>query len=116
MDYYFDVWRKYAQFKGRTSRKQFWMFVLINIIIGILLGIIAGILKIKPEDAGQTDPLTGLYDLAILIPSLAVGFRRMQDTGRSGWWIFLPIVNLVFFCLPGDTAENKYGPVPVDKK
>ena len=60
--------------------------------------------------------LTTLYSLAILIPSIAVGVRRLHDTGRSGWWLLIglipvlgSIVLIVFFVLDSEPGENAYG-------
>jgi uncharacterized membrane protein YhaH (DUF805 family) len=105
MNWYFEVLRKYAVFKGRARRKEYWMFVLFNIIIGLILGFI-GILGT-------------LYMLAVLLPSLAVGVRRLHDAGRSGWWLLIglvPIIGgivlLVFFVQDSQPGENEYGPNP----
>jgi uncharacterized membrane protein YhaH (DUF805 family) len=56
--------------------------------------------------------LLGIYDLAILLPAIGAGIRRMHDTNHSGWWILLPIVNLIFAIIEGDKGENRFGPDP----
>ena len=53
-----------------------------------------------------------LYSLAVILPTIAVGIRRMHDTNRSGWWIVVPIVNIVFAATEGDRNENQFGPDP----
>jgi uncharacterized membrane protein YhaH (DUF805 family) len=53
-----------------------------------------------------------IYPVAIIVPSVAVAIRRMHDTGRRGWWILLPIANIVFLCLDGQPGPNQYGPDP----
>jgi uncharacterized membrane protein YhaH (DUF805 family) len=104
MNYYTDVLKKYAEFTGRARRKEYWMFFLINFIISLAIGFVAGMIKV---------PVLGtIYSLAVLVPSIAVGVRRMHDTDHSGWWLLFPIVNLVFACTDGTPGENRFGPDP----
>ncbi len=111
MHWYTDVLKKYAEFSGRATRQQFWMFVLINLLISIAVGIIGGIL--------HTKILGNLYSLALLIPSLAVGARRLHDMGKSGWWqllMLIPILGwiimIVFLATDTQPIDNQYGPNP----
>ena len=83
MKWYLDVLKKYAVFSGRARRKEYWMFFLFNLIIAAVLGFIEGIVGIAPE-SGQS-VLVAIYQLAILIPAIGVGVRRMHDTDHSGW-------------------------------
>ncbi|NEP60802.1 MAG: DUF805 domain-containing protein [Symploca sp. SIO2G7] len=110
MNWYIKALKKYAVFGGRAHRTEYWMFVLFNIIITIALGVIEGFLGI----ASDTDQsvLGAIYQLAVLIPSIAVGVRRMHDTDHSGWWWLVPIVSLVFLVTKGTQGENRYGPAP----
>ncbi len=110
MQWYLRVWKKYAVFSGRAHRTEYWMFVLFNVIVSFCIGIIEGLLGI----AQNTDQsiLGNIYALAVLIPSIAVGVRRMHDIDRSGWWLLLPIVNLVFAATKGTEGENRFGPPP----
>ena len=112
MNWYLGCWKKYAEFSGRARRQEYWMFFLFNFIAGIAVGIVDGIL-------GTTGALSGLYNLAIIIPSLAVAARRLHDTDRSGWWqliAFIPLIGwivlLVFFCLDSQPGENRFGSNP----
>ncbi|NOU63709.1 DUF805 domain-containing protein [Paenibacillus sp. LMG 31461] len=112
MEWYVKVLSNYVGFSGRARRKEYWMFALFNIIISIGLGIVEAII-------GLDQVLSGLYSLFILLPSLAVAFRRLHDTGKSGWWILLGIIPLigfiillVFFCQDSDVNDNQYGPNP----
>lgn len=105
MNWYLEVLKKYAVFTGRARRKEYWMFHLFNFIILILLAIV----ELGPGGHGF---LGNLYAAAVLVPSIAVAIRRMHDIGRSGWWILLPIVNLVFVMLDSQDGENEYGPNP----
>ncbi|MBD2073445.1 DUF805 domain-containing protein [Phormidium sp. FACHB-592] len=110
MHWYVKVLKKYAVFSGRASRQEYWMFFLFNFIFAFVLGFISGLLS----GATNTDQsvLSTIYQLAVFLPSLAVGVRRMHDTEHSGWWLLVPIVNLVFAVTPGTTGENKFGPDP----
>jgi uncharacterized membrane protein YhaH (DUF805 family) len=105
--WYLKVMRNYAGFQGRARRKEYWMFLLANMLIGFVLGIIQAIAHIPGV-------LSALYNLVILIPSIAVGVRRMHDSDHSGWWVVVPIVNLVFACVDGTPGENRFGPDPKD--
>ena len=118
MNWYFDVLKKYAVFSGRARRKEYWFFVLFNIIISIILAVIDGVTGTLDPESGMG--LLGLvYALAILIPALAVSVRRLHDTGRSGWWLLLllipligTIVILIFMVQDRKPEENQYGPNP----
>jgi uncharacterized membrane protein YhaH (DUF805 family) len=118
MNWYLQVLKKYAEFGGRSRRKEYWFFVLFSTLISILLISIdsaTGTLR-SPAGLGL---LSGIYSLAVLIPSLAVSVRRLHDTSRTGWWLLLgivpligPIVLLVFFVSDGNPDDNEYGPNP----
>ena len=86
------------------------MFFLFNLIAAFCLGLIEGLLGIA-TDTDQS-VLNGIYSLAVFIPSIAAGVRRMHDVDRSGWWIIVPIVNLVFAVTKGTEGENRFGPPP----
>ncbi|MGD0901642.1 MAG: DUF805 domain-containing protein [Terracidiphilus sp.] len=110
-------WKRFAEFSGRSRRKEYWMFFLFNMVIGLVLYIPGIALResIGPVFLG----LYGLYCLAVLIPSLAVAVRRLHDTGKSGWFMLLVlipfiggIIVLVLMVLDSDPEANKYGPNP----
>lgn len=112
MEWYTKVFQKYADFDGRARRKEFWMFLLINMVIGLSIAVVETVI-------GFTFGIIGmLYSLAVLIPSIAVGARRLHDTGRTGWLLligFIPLVNLVllfFMVQPGIAGKNQYGNDP----
>ena len=117
MNYFIDcLTKKYACFSGRARRQEYWMFVLFNIIAGIIIGVIAGVL-VGVTKVTAFAYLGSIYNLAVLIPGLAVFFRRLHDIGKSGWWwllAFIPfigwIVLLVFCCLDSQPGDNQYGP------
>jgi uncharacterized membrane protein YhaH (DUF805 family) len=110
MDWYVKCFKKYAEFSGRARRKEYWMFFLFNILAMVALAFVEGVLGIAPES--DSSVLVGIYQLAILVPSIAVGVRRMHDTNHSGWWLLVPIVNLVFAVTDGTAGDNRFGPNP----
>jgi uncharacterized membrane protein YhaH (DUF805 family) len=86
------ILEKYADFSGRAPRAEYWWFVLAMIVAYVVLSIVESILGIKHIIFGLYGPLSALLWLATIVPSIAVGIRRLHDTDRSGWWILLPIV------------------------
>lgn len=117
MSYYIDVLKKYAVFSGRATRKEYWMFVLFNFIISFGIGIVGSMGSLVVGI--NLSFLSFIYFLAIIIPSIAVGVRRLHDTDHSGWWMFIsliPIIGtiilLVFLVTDSQAGENKYGPNP----
>jgi uncharacterized membrane protein YhaH (DUF805 family) len=118
MNWYLEVLKKYAVFNGRARRKEYWMFLLFNILISIVLGIVDVTLGLMVAD-GAIGMLGLIYGLAVLLPGIGVAIRRLHDTNRSGWWLliaFIPfigvIVLLVFMVLPGTVGSNDHGPDP----
>ena len=85
--------RRYAQFSGRSRRKEYWMYTLFIVILSIVASIIDGGLGLTGESG--YGPITGILSLATLIPSIAVGIRRLHDTDRSGWWLLIALVPLI---------------------
>ena len=83
---------KYADFSGRAPRAEYWWFFLALIVAYIVISIIESILGINRMVGGVYGPITALLLLGTLVPSIAVGVRRLHDTNRSGWWILMPLV------------------------
>jgi len=105
--YYIGVLKNYVKFDGRARREEFWYFFLFNFIISLILGSIS---------AGV---LSTIYALGVLIPSIAVGVRRLHDTNRSGLWhliILVPLIGTIWFIvlciLNGTPGYNRFGPNP----
>ena len=113
MNWYLQVLKKYATVTGRARRKEYWMFALVNFVISLLLGFVSGFASaLLGLGEGLSNFVTAIYTLALLVPAIAVGVRRMHDIGRSGWWILFPFVNLVFLCFDSQPGDNEYGPNP----
>lgn len=110
--WFLAAFAKYAVFKGRARRKEFWYFQLFNFLVIFALALLEALV----DPSGEGGVLVGLYQLAQFLPAVAVGVRRMHDTGRSGWWILLPIANLIFWVEEGDIGPNKYGPDPIGRR
>ncbi len=110
MEHFIDAFRHYADFKGRATRQQFWMFVLFYLIIAIVLNIVDALIGLPL--------LSTIFSLAMLIPSWAYGARRLHDTGRSGWWqliILVPVLGfilLIVFWAQASHGDNQYGSAP----
>ena len=104
MNYFIEVFKKYNVFTGRSRRKEYWMFVLVNMIICLVLSYVSGWIHVPI--------LAMLYNFAVLLPAVAVGIRRMHDADHSGWWLLCPIVNLVFACQDSTPGSNRFGENP----
>ncbi|EMB25515.1 DUF805 domain-containing protein [Treponema denticola] len=111
MNYYLDVLKKYIVFDGRARRKEYWMFILFNVIVGGVLAILDSILG--------TAILGYLYSLAVLLPSLAVQVRRLHDINKPWYWIFITLIPLVgaiwmivLMATEGTRGDNDFGPDP----
>ncbi len=118
MNWYIEALKKYVVFNGRARRKEYWFFVLFNILIFIALGIIDGVTGSFSPEIGM-GLLSGIYWLAVLIPGIAVSIRRLHDTDRSGWWLLIglipiigAIVLLVFMVQDSKPGQNQYGTNP----
>jgi uncharacterized membrane protein YhaH (DUF805 family) len=118
LSWYLEALKKYAVFSGRSRRTEYWYFVLFNVIVSIVLGLIDALLGTGGPYTGA-GLLSGIYGLAVLIPTLAVTVRRLHDIDRTGWWILIGlvpliggIVLLVFALLDSTPGSNQYGPNP----
>jgi uncharacterized membrane protein YhaH (DUF805 family) len=122
MKYYLQVLQNYVKFDGRARRKEYWMFVLFNIVFAFLAMLLDNLLGLAMEGIGY-GPIYGLYVLALLIPGLAVAVRRLHDVGKSGWMILIAIIPLVgaiwllvLLCTEGKPGSNEYGPNPKEEE
>ncbi|HVT96664.1 MAG TPA: DUF805 domain-containing protein [Acidobacteriaceae bacterium] len=120
MDWYLMVWQKYAQFTGRSRRREYWMFALFNMIFCCVLyaAILVAFVADQKTIGIFLACLSGIYVLAALIPGLAVSVRRLHDINKSGLWLllnFIPfggLVLLILACIESDPGTNQYGPNP----
>ncbi len=87
--------RNYFQFSGRASRSEYWWFALFCILGGAIAGSIEGFINGITRTPDGPRLISGAFNLATLIPSLAAGFRRMHDTGRSGLYLFYPLIAMI---------------------
>ena len=94
--------RNYATFSGRASRREYWWWTLFTLLVTAAV-------------SGLGDALSSLVSVALFLPSIAVGVRRMHDTDHRGWWVIVPIVNLVFSLKASDPNLNRFGPPPPPK-
>jgi uncharacterized membrane protein YhaH (DUF805 family) len=104
--YFLKVLRNYANFEGRARRSEYWYYTLFYYLFSIPLSFIDMAME------SEVGMLGLIFALGMIVPSIAVGVRRMHDTGRSGWYLLIPIYNLVLACTNGDTGTNEYGPDP----
>ena len=119
--------RRYAEFSGRSRRKEYWMFWLLNVLISLFVGLV--FLVGYYADMSQTEMdtwlmpvvwLACLWSLATLVPGIAVTIRRLHDTDRSGWSILyglIPFIGgfilLYFYVQEGTSGANAYGEDPL---
>lgn len=110
MEWYLKALKSYAVFEGRSRRKEYWMFTLVNLIISMILA------------ALSFGTLQNIYALVMFIPSISVSVRRLHDTNRSGWWLLLglipflgALVLIYFFIQDSHPGMNQYGPNPKDE-
>ena len=109
----------YANFNGRARRSEYWYFWLFSFLVSIVCTILTSILGKAPVLGTLISIVTLVISLLLLVPGLAVAFRRLHDTGKSGWWILIALIPLVgeillivFFATDSQPGENKYGPNP----
>lgn len=106
---------KYATFSGRAARSEYWWFALFSVIASSILTVIDT--AIFGSDFGVLGPI---FSIAVLVPSIAVGVRRLHDLGRSGWWLLIILIPLIgilillyFFVQKGTDGPNEHGPDPL---
>jgi uncharacterized membrane protein YhaH (DUF805 family) len=127
MNEYIAVLKKYAEFSGRARRREYWVFVLISMVICSILSLIDGVMGMScgGNIGGATGMnfdwncggiLSGIYSLAVLVPSIAVAVRRLHDTGRSAWWLLMLLIPIagwivlfVYMVQDSQAGSNAYG-------
>lgn len=103
------VFRNYANFNGRAARSEYWWFALFSFLISAILSVVDG-----------SGMLPAVWSLVVLLPSLAVGARRLHDIDRSGWWLLIMLIPLIgiivliwFFVTRGTAGPNRFGADPL---
>jgi uncharacterized membrane protein YhaH (DUF805 family) len=116
MNEFLHVLKNYAVFRGRARRREYWMFTLFSFIFSFVAFAIDYALGISKDGNGV---FSFIYSLAILVPSLAVGVRRLHDVDKSGWFwliVLVPLVGVIWLlvldCTEGTDGPNQYGPDP----
>ncbi|WP_446215674.1 DUF805 domain-containing protein [Micromonospora sp. IBHARD004] len=117
-----SVLTQYVGFTGRARRSEYWWFALFTVLVGLAAAILDGVLGTTLGSRGSTGVIGIIVNLALLLPTLAVGVRRLHDTDRSGWWLLIglvPIVGaivlLVFFVLDSTPGTNRFGANPKER-
>ena len=121
-------YRRYFEFSGRSRRKEYWMFVLFQVLVSLAIGVVfgrtsymtgAGMMTGNVMVQGPGGMVQNLFSLVSLIPGIAVSVRRLHDQDRSGWLLLLALIPffgwfalLVFMCLEGTRGPNRFGPDP----
>lgn len=118
MNWYLKVLKQYADFKGRASRKEYWIFFLFNVIFSIAAMTLDNILGLTISGIPY-GPLYLIYILAVFIPGLAVSVRRLHDVGKSGWMFLIALIPLIgaiwlliLVATDGQQGSNKWGENP----
>jgi len=111
MQWYLTVLKKYNVFTGRARRSEYWYFVLVNLFNSFLTSYMDTTFGTFDEET-KIGYINMTYAMVVLVPNIAVNIRRMHDVGKSGWYMLIPIYNIVLAATPGDIGENQYGSDP----
>jgi uncharacterized membrane protein YhaH (DUF805 family) len=135
MEWMILPFKRFAQFRGRSRRREFWMWVLFVWIVAFVVALFDTLLGYGGTSVSTLDgaglnwssygwtsngPLVPIWSLITLIPGLAVSVRRLHDLDKSGWWLLLllvpmigVIVLIVFWAIEGTRGQNRFGPDPL---
>ena len=108
----------WKNFSGRACRSEFWYFTLSVSLISFLLALVESFIGIFSEEFGY-GPFSALFQIIVIIPSISITSRRLQDRGISGWWqlSYITIIGifviLILLMLPAKEDENKWGRNPL---
>lgn len=128
MEWMLMPYRRYADFSGRSRRREYWMFALFYVLVMIALNAVFGTNEVERGNGafsygsrlvGAGGWIGGLFWLVSIVPGLAVSVRRLHDQDRTGWLLllwFIPVLGwfalLVLMCLEGTRGPNRFGPDP----
>lgn len=105
------IQQNYCNFSGRSSRSEYWWYCLFTFLLGLVISLIFG-------EGTTGTAIGGVINLALLLPGLGLGVRRLHDTGHSGWWLLIVLTGigvfllLFWYCLDSQRGDNQYGPEP----
>jgi uncharacterized membrane protein YhaH (DUF805 family) len=128
-NYWLAAWNNFGVFSGRARRMEYWLFRLEIMLVGLVIGVPFALLKgtTSSEIVPESNSLMGILILGVvailsiilIIVDLGVTIRRLHDTGKSGWWIFIRLVPyigslviFIFMVMDSEAGENQYGPNP----
>jgi len=130
MEWMLMPYKRYADFSGRSRRKEYWMFILFNFLLAMLCVMLMLAGGMSMDESGQSEPgplfwvgalVLAAFVLGSIIPSIAVQVRRFHDQDKSGWMVllgFIPYVGglivFIFMCLDGTRGPNRFGNDPKD--
>ncbi len=114
--YYVKVLQNYASLEGRARRAECWSFYFLNISVFVIVDIML-ITTLELFAKRSFTELIAFFYLSLMIlyfvftslPSVAVAVRRIHDVGKSGWYLFVPIYNIILLASKGNRGKNKYG-------
>lgn len=112
--------KRYAQFSGRASKREFWGYMLFRMVAVVAIFFVAVIMFAINESLGSIfNLLCWLFGIALFIPDLSVGVRRLHDTGKSGWWYLISVIPLIgwiwliiLWCQASVNEDNQWGGLP----
>ena len=126
MSEFLTVMRRWRDFAGRSSRREFWMYTLVIFVVSFVLGVVDGFIfgAFKPVPVGETFVMpmvsfSNAFSLITVIPGLSVSIRRLHDINRTGGWLLiaLTVIGLVLIifwaCVRSDEGDNQYGASPL---
>jgi uncharacterized membrane protein YhaH (DUF805 family) len=104
---------KFADGQGRATRSEFWYFYLFYVVVWLAVTVLDGPI-FRTTNIGILILVLHIGSLALIIPNIAAAVRRMHDIDKSGWFVLIPIYNLVLLATPGTVGPNRFGPDPAD--
>lgn len=122
MEWYLKVLRQYGDFKGRARRKEYWMFLLFNLMFSLVALVLDNALNLN-YTGSEFGPIYIAYGFGMIIPQIAAVVRRLHDIGKPGWMILVGLIPfiggfwLIFLLVKdSDPGDNQYGPNPKEEE
>jgi uncharacterized membrane protein YhaH (DUF805 family) len=111
MEWMLLPYKRYFDFSGRSRRKEYWMFFLLSMIVNIVTNVLASVGGAVAMIGGA---ISVVFFLGSIVPAVALAIRRAHDTDKSGWFMLIPIYNLVLAVTEGNKGSNRFGQDPKD--